>query len=89
MGQSGSLGEKAWFLCRVGTQKSHEPCDLVANSWPGDQLQVVRRFRLRDPPRRGTASKINTVEDNLDYRIHVACLLSSRMVMPRHQNGAF
>jgi hypothetical protein len=57
--------------------KSHEPCDLVANSWPGDLLQVVRRLTLRAPPGQRKASKINTNVDNFDSLIHVACLLSS------------
>jgi hypothetical protein len=55
--------------------KSHEPCDLVANSWPGDLLQVVRRLTLRAPPGQRKASKINTNVDNFSL-IHIACLLS-------------
>jgi len=64
MDQSGSFGEKPGFFAMLGRKKATSRATSSPTHGRGDQLQVVRRFRLRDPPRRGTANKINMAEDN-------------------------
>lgn len=59
-------------------KKGHEPCDLVANSWPVHPMEVVAQdLVLRPHPNRRVASKTDTNCNGFDkclYLSHIAYL---------------